>query len=294
MRALLRELAPSAHACALDSAVVNAKMRLDELATTIMSAPSPAEFAALRDELTELMLELPAEQRHTPSQIYHVYESTVARLNMPFLSFQAKNLLTLELKRTFDNEAYGEAIKQVLSEHHLEDQQRAISNRSATKTATAAAFVAAHSAAGSDPRRSHLPVCSVCGIRGHAANACWHNADATESAPRNSALGRRVAADKSKPTNHRRRNRQPPRTTTSAPTTAPWTLSPEGADAAFAYATGTIADDTAEDGLCYSAVGLKKASPTPQPTSRAHTLKDRRQRNRVNQPRALREAARGI
>ena len=35
-------------------------MRLDELATTIMSAPSPAEFAALRDELTELMLELPA------------------------------------------------------------------------------------------------------------------------------------------------------------------------------------------------------------------------------------------
>ena len=133
MRALLRELAPSAHACALDSAVVNAKMRLDELATTIMSAPSPAEFAALRDELTELMLELPAEQRHTPSQIYHVYESTFARLNMPCLSFQAKNLLTSEQKRTFDHEAYGEAIKQVLSEHHLEDQQRAISNRAATK-----------------------------------------------------------------------------------------------------------------------------------------------------------------
>ena len=60
MHALLRELASSAHACALDSAVVNAKMRLGELATTIMSSPSPAEFAALRDELTELMLELPA------------------------------------------------------------------------------------------------------------------------------------------------------------------------------------------------------------------------------------------
>ena len=53
----------------------------------------------MRDELTELMLELPAEQRHTPAQIFHIYESTVARLNMPFPSFQAKNLLTLEHKR---------------------------------------------------------------------------------------------------------------------------------------------------------------------------------------------------
>ena len=61
MRALLRELASSAHACALDSAVINAEMRLDELATTILSSPNPAEFAALRDELAELMLELPAE-----------------------------------------------------------------------------------------------------------------------------------------------------------------------------------------------------------------------------------------
>ena len=272
MRALLRELASSAHACALDSAVINAEMRLDELATTILSSPNPAEFAARRDELTELMLELPAEQRHTPSQIYHVHHSTVARLNMPFLSFQAKNLLTQEQKRTFDHEAYGEAITQVLSEQHLEDRQRAQSNRAATKTATAAAFVATHSAASSDPRRSHLPVCSICSIKGHTANACWRNADATDerakaSAPRSSALGRCVAADISSPANYRRRNRLLPRTATSASTAAPWTVSPEGADAAIAYATSTIADDSAEDGLCYSAVG-GKASPTPQPTSR--------------------------
>ena len=41
--------------------VVTSKMRLDELATTIFSWPNPAEFEALRDELAELMLELPAE-----------------------------------------------------------------------------------------------------------------------------------------------------------------------------------------------------------------------------------------
>ena len=67
---------------------------------------------------------------------------------MPFLSFKAKNLLTLEQKRTFDHEAYGEAITQVLSEHHLEDRQRAQSNKAATTAAAAAAFVAASSAAG--------------------------------------------------------------------------------------------------------------------------------------------------
>ena len=78
MRALLKELESSAHACALDAAVINAKSRLDELATTVLSSPNPAEFASLRDELTELMLELPAEQRHTAAQIYHIYESTTS------------------------------------------------------------------------------------------------------------------------------------------------------------------------------------------------------------------------
>ena len=56
---------------------------------------------------------------------------------MPFVSFQAKNPLTLEQKRSFDHEAYGEAIAQVLSEQHLEDTQRALSNKAATKTVTA-------------------------------------------------------------------------------------------------------------------------------------------------------------
>ena len=156
----------------------------------------------MRDELTELMLELPAEQRHTRAQIFHIYESTVARLNMPFLSFQAKNLLTpLEQKRSFDHEAYGEAITQVLSEQHLEDKQRALSNKAATsKTAMAAAFAAASSSAASagDPRRSTTPVCSFCGRKYHTANTCWKNADASdmrarESAPLNTALGKSVS-----------------------------------------------------------------------------------------------------
>ena len=87
MKALLHELESSAHACALDASILHAKNRLDELASTVLNSPDPKEFTSLRDELTELMLELPAEQRLTPSQIFHVYESTVARLNMPFISF---------------------------------------------------------------------------------------------------------------------------------------------------------------------------------------------------------------
>ena len=75
MRALLRELESSAHACALDAAGINAKTRLDELTTTVLSSPDPAGFASMRDELTELMLELPAEQRHTRAQIFHIYTS---------------------------------------------------------------------------------------------------------------------------------------------------------------------------------------------------------------------------
>ena len=88
---------------------------------------------------------------------------------MPFLSFHAKNLMTLEQKRNFDHEPYGEAILQVLSEQHLEDKQRAQSNKTATKTATAAAFAATSSSAACNaPRRSHLAVCSIFGRGGHA------------------------------------------------------------------------------------------------------------------------------
>jgi|TARA_B100000524_G_scaffold104479_1_gene50383 hypothetical protein len=75
MRVLLGELASSAHACALDSAVISAKMRLDALASTVMRSASPTEFVALRDELTTLLLDLPREQRHTAAQIFHLYES---------------------------------------------------------------------------------------------------------------------------------------------------------------------------------------------------------------------------
>ena len=59
---------------------------------------------------------------------------------MPFISFRAKNLLTLQQKRAFDHEFYSEAITQVLSEQHLEDQHRVHANKAANKTATAAAF----------------------------------------------------------------------------------------------------------------------------------------------------------
>ena len=99
MRVLLRELASSAHACALDAAVISAKVRLDSLDSEVMSSASPTEFVALRDELKTLMLDLPREQRHTPAQIFHLYESVITGVNVPFISFQAKNLLTWSKRR---------------------------------------------------------------------------------------------------------------------------------------------------------------------------------------------------
>ena len=69
MRVLLRELASSAHACALDAAVISAKMRLDSLDSEVMSSASPTEYVALRDELTTLMLDLPREQRHARANL---------------------------------------------------------------------------------------------------------------------------------------------------------------------------------------------------------------------------------
>ena len=158
----------------------------------------------------------------------------------------AKNLLTLQQKRAFDHESYSDAITQVLSEQHLEDQQRARSNKAANRTATAAAFAATgSSSANGDPRRFSRAACSICGKNGHTADACFQNVDATcerskEIAPLRPALGRRVASEKRSASSRTRRgSRVPPRTTQSpTPATAPWASSPEGADAAIAYATG--------------------------------------------------------
>ena len=99
MRVLLGELASSAHACALDSAVISAKMPLDALASTVMSSASPTEFVALRDELTTLLLDLPREQRHTAAQIFHLYESVIARINI------IQDTPLSNKKRDFDHES---------------------------------------------------------------------------------------------------------------------------------------------------------------------------------------------
>ena len=181
---------------------------------------------------------------------------------MPFISFQAKNLLSIEQRRDFDHESYADAMTQVLSEQLLEDRQRAHANKFVTRTASAAAFIADKGASG-DPKKTHLLVCSVCGTRGHRADACWRSPLATDEraiarAQKNSPLAKRVALERA---NNRR---MPPRSTQApTPVPTPWVDSPEGADATIAYATtGTHADNTSEDGLCFSAVAFVHA-PAP-------------------------------
>ena len=82
------------------------------------------------------------------------------------------------------------------------------------------------------------------------------------SAPKNSPLGKQVASERA---NNRRSSRMPPRST-QAPTPAPtpWVDSPEGEDAAIAYTTGTHADNTSKNSLCFSAVAFAHALAPPQ------------------------------
>ena len=111
-------------------------------------------------------------------------------------------------------------------------------------------------------------MCGVCGTRGHRADACWRNPDATDkraiaSAPKNSPLARRVASERAN-ANQCRRSRVPPRSTQApAPAPTPWADSPEEADAAIAYATGTHADSTSK-GSCFSAVTIAHIPAPPQ------------------------------
>ena len=90
---------------------------------------------------------------------------------------------------------------------------------------------------------------------------------AKQIAPLNTALGRRVASERSSASSRTRRGSRVPPRTTQSPTsaTAPWAGSPEGADAAIAYATG-VDDDAVEDGFCYSAVANQQtATLAPHP-----------------------------
>ena len=121
MRVLLRELASSAHACALDAAVISAKMRLDSLDSEVMSSASPTECAARRTQ--------------NPYARFPSGATSHTRANLPPLRVRhrrrqrAIHLVSgqepahMEQKTNFEHEAYGNTITQVLSEQLLEDRQ---------------------------------------------------------------------------------------------------------------------------------------------------------------------------
>ena len=61
-------LVDSSHSC--NAAVIDAKLRLEELRFETLSSTHPSSFTALRDELANLLLELPEAERWSPSAIY--------------------------------------------------------------------------------------------------------------------------------------------------------------------------------------------------------------------------------
>ena len=57
-----------------NAAVIDAKLRLEELRFETLSSTHPSSFTALRDELANLLLELPEAERWSPSAIYIKYD----------------------------------------------------------------------------------------------------------------------------------------------------------------------------------------------------------------------------
>ena len=78
-------LVDSSHAS--KAAIIDAKLRLEELRFETLSSTHPSSFTALRDELANLLLELPEAERWSPSAIYDFYLRLLASLGDKSVGF---------------------------------------------------------------------------------------------------------------------------------------------------------------------------------------------------------------
>ena len=77
-----------------NAAVIDAKLRLKELRFETLSSTHPSSFTALRDELANLLLELPEAERWSPSAIYDFYLRLLASLGDKSIGFAVRSSLT--------------------------------------------------------------------------------------------------------------------------------------------------------------------------------------------------------
>ena len=60
--------------------IIDAKIRLEEVRFEILASSHPSAFTELRDELVNLMLDLPEPERWSSSAIYEYYLRLLASL----------------------------------------------------------------------------------------------------------------------------------------------------------------------------------------------------------------------
>ena len=88
-----------------NAAVIDAKLRLEELRFETLSSTHPSSFTALRDELANLLLELPEAERWSPSAIYDFYLRLLASLGDKSIGFAVRSSLTQQQMNNYDHES---------------------------------------------------------------------------------------------------------------------------------------------------------------------------------------------
>ena len=85
-----------------NAAIIDAKLRLEELRFETLSSTHPSSFTALRDELANLLLELPEAERWSPSAIYDFYMRLLASLGDKSIGFAVRSSLTQQQMNHYD------------------------------------------------------------------------------------------------------------------------------------------------------------------------------------------------
>ena len=85
---LLDEQARADSTRSSNTAAIDAKIRLEELRFEILASSYPSAFTVLRDELANLMLDLPEAERWSSSAIYDYYLRLLASLDDKSLGFE--------------------------------------------------------------------------------------------------------------------------------------------------------------------------------------------------------------
>ena len=99
-----------------NAATIDAKLRLEELRFETLSSTHPSSFTALRDELANLLLELPEAERWSPSAIYDFYMRLLASLGDKSIGFAVRSSLTQQQMNDYDHESLVDSIVRRLSE----------------------------------------------------------------------------------------------------------------------------------------------------------------------------------